>query len=231
MTTVRPGTKVPARWRLLVCGLTLLASCSQEPLTAADPHADMPVPKRASHSSFSTSRASGIEVPFRLELKAQVPAELSDVLAFYRAELGKRGWQEKPDGTMVAADRALLVFASPKGPGMLTLDRAKGETRVDLVQRNTEVAAKANFLPIAGQARLIFGYLVPDVASLEINDQTIEIAGGVNHPQMLDLPPGTYSYALLVSGHRVRTDTITVAAGETWGLRLGDDDRKPDQIY
>ncbi|WFU24672.1 hypothetical protein QA649_00035 [Bradyrhizobium sp. CB1717] len=228
MTMVRRGTKVPARWRLLVCSLTLLASCSQEPLTAADPHADMPVPTRASHSSFSTSHASGIEVPFRRELKAQVPAELSDVLAFYRAELGKRGWQEKPDGAKVAADRALLVFTSPKGPGTLTLDRAEGETIVDLVQRNTEVAAKANFLPIAGQARLIFGYLVPDVASLAINGQIIEIAGGVNHPQMLDLPPGTYSYTLLVSGHRVRTDTITVAAGEAWGLS---DDKKPSQIY
>ncbi|MBH5370910.1 hypothetical protein HZZ16_22695 [Bradyrhizobium sp. CNPSo 4016] len=191
----------------------------------------MPVPTRASHASFGTTHASGIDVPFRLELKAHVPAELSDVLAFYRAELGKRGWQEKPDGAMVEADHALLVFASPKGPGMLTLDRANGETTVDLVQRNTAVAAKANFLPRAGHARLIFGYLVPDVASLAINDQTIEIAGGVNHPQMLDLPPGTYSYALLVSGRRMRTDTITVAAGETWSLRLDDDDRKPDQIY
>ena len=86
-------------------------------------------------------------------------------------------------------------------------------------------------LPTSGKARLIFGYLVPDVASLTINDQTIEIAGGVNHPQMLDLPPGTYPYALQVSGHRLRSDTITVAAGETWSLRFDDDDRKSDQIY
>ncbi|WP_430649602.1 hypothetical protein [Bradyrhizobium stylosanthis] len=209
----------------------LLASCSQEPLTAADSHADMPVPKRSSHGNFSTTKVDGIEVPLRLEVKAQVPAELSDVLAFYRAELGKRGWQEKPEGAMVAADRARLTFASPKGPGTLKLGRAKGETTIELVQRNTEAAAKANFLPMPGQARLIFGYLVPDVASLTINDQTIEIAGGVNHPQMLDLPPGTYPYALQVSGHRLRSDTITVAAGETWSLRFDDDDRKSDQIY
>jgi len=228
MTTVRRGTKVPARWWLLLCGLTLLAGCSQEPLTAADSHADMPVPTRASHSSFSTSHASGIEIPFRRELKAQVPAALGDVLAFYRTELGKRGWQEKPEAAMVAADHARLVFTSPKGPGMLTLDRAKNETTVDLVQRNTEAAAKANFLPMPGQARLIFGYLVPDVASLVINGQTIEIAGGENHPQTLDLPPGTYSYELLVSGRLVRTDSITVASGEAWDLH---DDRKPDQIY
>ncbi|WP_458191682.1 hypothetical protein [Bradyrhizobium sp. UFLA05-153] len=225
---VKRATNVPARWRLWVCGLALLTSCSQEPLTAADPNADMPVPTRASHTSFSTTHKTGIEVPLQLELKAHVPAELSDVLAFYRTELGKHGWREKPAGAMVAADRARLVFASPKGPGMLTLDHAKGETTVSLVQRNTEAAAKANFLPISGQARLIFGYLVPDVASLVINDQTIKIAGGENHPQVLDLPPGTYSYQLLVSGHLVRTDTITLASGETWDLH---DDKEPSQIY
>lgn len=231
MTTIRRGTKLSAQWRLWVCGLTLLASCSQEPLTAADPDADMPVPKRASHASFSSKHATGIEVPFRLELKAHVPAELSDVLAFYRAELGKRGWQEKPEGATVAADRAWLVFASPKGPGLLTLGREKDETTVNLVQGNTEAAAKANIVPTPGQARLIFGYLVPDVASLAINAQTIKIAGGVNHPQTLDLPPGTYSYELLVSGHLVRTSTITVASGEAWSLSLDDNDKKPDQIY
>ncbi|MBR0850396.1 hypothetical protein JQ543_21820 [Bradyrhizobium diazoefficiens] len=231
MTTIGRGTKVPARWRLLVCGFTLLAGCSPAPLTAADPHADLPVPTRASHSTYSTSHASGIEAPFRSELKAQVPAELSDVLAFYRTELGKRGWQEKPEGAVVAADHALLVFASPKGPGTLALDRTKDETAVDLVERNTEAAAKANFLPVPGQARLIFGYLRPDVATLAINDEIIEIAGGANHPQTLDLPPGTYSYTLLVSGHRFRSDSITVAAGETWGLRFDSDDGRPDQIY
>lgn len=232
MTTVRRGTKVPARWRLLVCGLTLLASCSQEPLTAADPHADMPVPKRSSHTgSFTSKSVNGVEAPLRLELKATVRADLGDVLAFYRVELGKRGWQEKPEGAVVDAEHAQLAFASPKGLTTLKLGRAKDETTINLVQRNTEAAAKANFLPMAGQARLIFGFLAPDVASLVINDQTIKIAGGVNHPQMLDLPPGTYSYGLLLSGHRVRSDTITVAAGETWSLRFDDDDKKSDQIY
>jgi hypothetical protein len=69
------------------------------------------------------------------------------------------------------------------------------------------------------------------VGSLAINDQTITIAGGANHPQAVDLPPGTYSCELLVSGHLARTGTITVATGETWALELGDDDKKPDQIY
>ncbi|MBB4373922.1 hypothetical protein GGD63_006751 [Bradyrhizobium sp. cir1] len=227
MTTARRGTKVPARWRLLVCALTLLAGCSQEPLTA-DPDVDMPAPKQSSFSQFRTTRAHGAKAPLRLDIEARVPAELSDVLAFYRRELGKRGWQEKPDDAVIAADRVQLVFASPKGPATLKLGRAKGETIVSLAQRNPEAAAKADFLPTPGQARLIFGYLRPDVASLVINNQTIEIAGGENHPQVLDLPPGTYSYELRVSGLLVRTDTVTVASGEAWSLN---DDKKPSQVY
>jgi hypothetical protein len=246
MTTTGRGMKGP-RWWLSACGLALLASCmvaisvmgwmrlsplkSSAPLVSADAGAEMPVPKQHNRSSFKTTHAPGVEVPLRVELEGHVQAELGDVLAFYRTELAKRGWQEKPDGAVIAADHAQLAFVSPKGPATLKLGRAKDETTVNLVQRNTEAAAKANFLPIAGQARLIFGYLVPDVASLTINDQTIEIAGGVNHPQMLDLPPGTYSYELHVSGLRMRSDTITVAAGETWSLRLDDDDKKSDQIY
>lgn len=230
MSRVKQRRTGPARWRLLLCGLALLTSCSQEPLTA-DPDAEMPVPRQSSMST-TTTRVRDIEAPVRLELKGTVPADISDVLAFYRAELGKRGWQETPDNAVVAADRIRLAFTSPKGPATLTLDRATDETRrkteVSLVQRNTEVAAKANILPISGQARLIFGYLVPDVASLVINDQTIKIEGGVNHPQMLDLPPGTYSCELLVSGRRLRTDTITLASGEAWSLH---DDKKPSQVY
>jgi len=247
MTTARRVMQGPARWLLPLCGLVVLAGGliaasaggwlhrgspqASATLTPADPGADMPVPKQHSSSSFSTTRVTGIEIPLRVGLEAHVQAPLGAVLAFYRTELPKRGWEEKPDGTVVAADHAQLAFVSPKGPATLKLGRAKGETIVDLVQRNTEAVAKANFLPMPGQARLIFGYLAPDVASLAINGQTIKIAGGENHPQALDLPPGTYSYQLVVSGYTLRSDTITVAAGETWSLPLGDDDRKPDRIY
>ena len=227
MTLVQRGSKLPARWRLWVCALTLLASCSQEPLTA-DPASDLPAPKHRSAATISSTHMHGIETPIRLELQAHVSADLSEVLAFYRRELGQRGWQEKPDDAVIAADRVQLAFASPKGPAVLKLERAKDETTVSLAQRNPEAAAKANFLPMPGQARVIFGYLVPDVASLVINDQTIKIAGGENHPQVLDLPPGTYSYELLASGHLVRTDTITLASGEAWDLH---DDKKPSQVY
>jgi hypothetical protein len=246
MTTVRRLMSGRARWLLPLCGLAVLVGglvaagaggwipyrswLSSAALAPADPGADMPVPKRHNFLSTTTTRVTGIEIPLRVGFEAHVQAELSDVLAFYRTELAKRGWEERPDGAVVAADHVKLAFASPKGPATLKLDRAKDETTVSLVQRNTEAAAKADFLPMPGQARLIFGYLAPDVASLVINNQTIKIAGGENHPQMLDLPPGTYTYKVVVSGYPVRTDTVTVASGEAWSLSL-DDDKKPDQIH
>ncbi|MHC2819887.1 hypothetical protein ACVMBY_003447 [Bradyrhizobium huanghuaihaiense] len=244
MTTVRRAMRGPARWLLPLCGLALLAGGlvaasaggwiphpspqTSTALTPADPDADLPVPKQHNSSSSNTTHVTGIEIPLRVGLEAHVPAELSAVLAFYRTELARRGWEEKPDGAVVAADHARLAFVSPKGPATLELGRAKGETTVDLVQRNTEAVAKANFLPMPGQARLIFGYLRPDVATLTINGQTIKIAGGENHPQTLDLPPGTYSYELRAWGLLLRTDTVTLASGEAWSLS---DDKKPSQIY
>ncbi|MDA9409162.1 hypothetical protein [Bradyrhizobium sp. CCBAU 45384] len=227
MTMVKRGPNVPARWRLLLCALILLAGCSKEQLTA-DPNVEMPAPKQSSFSQFRTTRAHGAEAPLRTEIDARVPAELNEVLAFYRRELGQRGWRELPDDAIIAADRVQLAFISPKGPAVLKLGRAKGETTISLAQRNPEAAAKADVLPTSGQARVIFGHLRPDVASLVINAQIIEIAGGENHPQRLDLPPGTYPYELLVSGLRVRADTITLAKGEAWSLS---DDKMPSQIY
>jgi len=227
MSRVKRRTNGPARWRLLLCGLALLTSCSQEPLTA-DPASDLPAPKQRSVATLSSTHMRGIEAPVRLVLEAHVSAELGEVLAFYRRELGQRGWQEKPDDAVVAADRVQLAFVSPKGPAVLKLERAKNETTVSLAQRNPEAAAKADVLPTPGQARLIFGYLVPDMASLVINDQTIRIAGGENHPQTLDLPPGTYPFELLVLGRPVRTDSVTLASGEAWALH---DDKKPSQVY
>ena len=196
-----------------------------------DPDAALPAPTRFSFRGINTTHTDGIKAPLRRELTARIPAKLSDVLAFYRTELAKLGWQEEADGATIAAERTELTFTSSEGPATLKLGRAKGETTVSLVQLNTEAAAKANILPMPGKARLIFGYLAPDVASLAINDQTIKIVGGAGHPQALDLPPGKHSYELLVSGHPARTDTITVAMGEAWDLRLGSEGDKPFQIY
>ncbi|MCS3498064.1 hypothetical protein M2189_002978 [Bradyrhizobium japonicum] len=198
---------------------------STEPLKP-DPDAALPVPTQRSSSGVSSTKFPGSDQSFRKELEASIPAELSDVLAFYRAELTKRGWQEKTDGTTVTAERAELAFTSPEGPAMLKLGRAREETTVSLVQRNPQAAAKADIIPKAGQARLMLGNIGPKEASLTINKQTIKIAAGAGGPQspkgpMLDLPPGKYQYALRLPGQPTRNETLTVAAGDAWGLLVG----------
>ena len=144
MMTVRPGTKVPARWRLLLCGLALLATGAAAasatgwaphlPLLFSsaltpDPDTALPAPTRTSYREIGTTKMLGIDAPLRTRLTARIPAQLSDVLAFYRTELGKLGWQEQRDGAVIASDHVRLTFATPLGPAMLELDRKAAAPR------------------------------------------------------------------------------------------------------
>lgn len=211
-------------------------AASAEPLKA-DPDSALPVPTQRSSSGISATKFPGSDLSFRRELEASIPAELPDVLAFYRAELTKRGWQERTSSAAVTAERAELAFNSPDGPATLKLGRARGETSVSLVQRNPQAAAKADIMPKAGQARVMFGNIGEKEAALTINKQTVKIAAGAGGPQspkgpMLDLPPGKYQYALRMPGQPARTDTLTVAAGDAWGLLVGPDGAVlPLQMY
>jgi len=90
----------------------------------------LPVPKEHSMSSIGVGKLPGTETAIRRELNASVPAELNSVLAFYRAELGKRGWKEAAERAVVKSDQARLAFVSPDGPATLKLGRSNDETSV-----------------------------------------------------------------------------------------------------
>ncbi|MBR0825029.1 hypothetical protein JQ596_05745 [Bradyrhizobium manausense] len=231
MTTMRREPRAPVPWRLLLCGLLLLTSCRIEPLTA-DPGVELPVPKGYRFSGLNDTTVRGIKAPLRRQLDATVPAELNDVLAFYRAELHKRGWQEKPDGAVVEADRVQITFASPTGPAVLKLGRKDDSTRINLVQRNQDAAAEANVMPKSGQAKLLFANIGEKEAVLAINEQTVS-EGANDKVVSLDLPPGKYSYELRVPGHPAQANILTVAAGDAWGLTVGRDGDawSPLQLY
>ncbi|SMX62245.1 conserved exported protein of unknown function [Bradyrhizobium sp. ORS 285] len=192
----------------------------------ADPGSVLPVLKERSATSLSTSKAPGFDQPVRLQLEASVPADLSAVLAFYRTELTKLGWQEKAEGAQTGADKARLAFASPQGPAVLTLGRARGETSINLVQKNTDAAAKAEILPKPGQAKLMLGNVGLSDAVLTINKQTVKIAAGTGSPKtpkgpLLDLPPGRYRYEIKIASRAAISDTIELGAGDAWGLMIG----------
>src|SRR5262249_33638554 len=117
----------------------VMAAIGWQKLTP-NPDKAMPVPMESSFSSFNTTVTHGIKAPLPIKLEAGVPVKLGNVLAFYRTELGKLGWQEKPDGTVVGADHAQLAFASPQGQALLKLGRKNGNTSVNLVAKNSDVA-------------------------------------------------------------------------------------------
>ena len=191
----------------------------------AEADSELPVPKQRTMRMMGTGKVPGSDAPFRRDLDASVPADLGAVLAFYRSELGKRGWKEAVDGAVIKPDQVKLAFASSDGPAVLKLGRSKGETSINLVQRYPAVAAKANVIPKPGQARLVFGNMGGSEVSLSINKQTIRIAAGAGGPQsperpMLDLPAGKYPYSVKVAGHPAKSDTIEVAADDAWGVMI-----------
>jgi hypothetical protein len=202
----------------------------------ADPDSALPVPKQHSMSSLGTGKLPGSEAPFRRQLDASVPAELGSVLAFYRSELGKRGWKESAERAVVKPDQVQLAFSSPDGPAVLKLGRSNGETTINLAQKIPTAAAKGDVLPKPGQAKLMFSNLGDSEAALTINKQTIKIAAGAGGPHAkgptVELPPGKYQYSLKVAGSPVRNNAIEVAADDAWGLLIAPGgDVMPLQVY
>jgi hypothetical protein len=191
----------------------------------AEPDSALPVPKQHTMRMLGTGKMPGSNDPFRRELDASIPAELNNVLAFYRSELGKRGWKEIAERTVVKPDQVNLAFSSADGPAVLKLGRSKGETSIKLAQKYPAAAAKANIIPAQGKARLVFGNMGDGEVALSINKQTIKIAAGAGGPQspdrpMLDLPPGKYTYSAKAAGKPARNDSIEVTADDAWAVMI-----------
>lgn len=202
----------------------------------AEPNSALPVPKEHSMSSLGVGKLPGTETAIRRELNASVPADLGSVLAFYRGELTKLGWKESADRVVMKPDQALLAFAAPDGPATLKLGRNNGETTIDLAQKFPAAAAKGEVMPKPGQAKLMFVNIGDSEAMLTINKQTIKIAAGAGGPRAkgpsLELPPGKYQYSLKVGAGPVRSNTIEIAADDTWGLMVAPGGEvMPLQVY
>lgn len=178
----------------------------------------LPMPKRH-------TMAVGDATPFRHELNASVPLELTVVLDFYRRELGKRDWKETSKGPVATSDNAVVTYDATEGPAVLKLGRKDGETTVNLAVKNPEAAKKAGLLPKPGQSKFLFGNILPTEASITFNNKTIKVAGGAGTKApdgpMLDLAPGKYKYSIKSPGKPVQNDEVDAGPDETWGLMIG----------
>jgi hypothetical protein len=202
----------------------------------AEPDSALPVPKQHTMSSLGTGKLPGTGTVIRRELNASIPAGLNSVLAFYRSELGKRGWKENAERAVVKPDQAQLAFVSPDGPATLKLGRSNDETSVVLAQKIPAAAAKGDVMPKPGQARLMFVNVGDSEAALTINQQTIKIAAGAGGPHAkgptLDLAPGKYRYSVKVAGRPTGNSEIEIAADDTWGLMVSPGGEvMPLQVY
>jgi hypothetical protein len=193
------------------------APASAEDLEAEE-SGNLPVPKRRTMSE-------GTSTPFRHELKASVPLALSDVLGFYRRELGKRNWKEQVQGAVVTVDKAVLAYTAPEGPAVLKLTRKDDAISVSLVVKNPAAVAKAGIMPKPGQAKVLFGNINPVEAAITFNGKTLKVGSGAGTKApdgpSLDLPPGKYKYSIKLPGQPGQSDEVEIAADETWGLMIG----------
>jgi hypothetical protein len=217
------GARAPARKALLALAFALATAMQMGPLEA-EPDSVLPVPKSYIFSSLE-DHVGADKAPYRLELDARVPAGLNSVLAFYRAELGKRGWQEASEHAVIKPDQVLLAFSSPDGPAVLKLGRSNGQTTINLVQKIPAAATKAGVLPKPGQANLSFMNAGQSDATLTINEQTFRIAAGSGvlpaAAPTLGLPPGKYRYSLEVANGPVQNNEIELTADDNTGLTIG----------
>jgi hypothetical protein len=184
----------------------------------AEESGGLPVPKRHTMSE-------GTKTPFRRELQASVPLELTDVLGFYRRELGKLSWKEESKGTTISADSAAVAFTAPEGPAVLKLGRKDGATSVRLMLKDPAAVAKAGIMPKPGQAKVLFGNINPAAETITFNNKPVSVAAGVGvkNPDgpTLDLAPGKYKYTIKLAGKPAQTDEIELGADEVWGVMIG----------
>ncbi|TPQ32289.1 hypothetical protein C2U70_22380 [Bradyrhizobium guangdongense] len=188
----------------------------------------LPLPERW---DLTTAKNS----PFISSIHAETPLDPASVLAFYRAELEKRGWTENGDA-VIEPDRAVIAFKASGRPALLRVTREGDMTVADLSLRKV-AEAKGGLQPKPGQVKLMFGNKTDEEAIITINGQTIKLAAKagadltdsaedaakVPASQTIDLPPGKYKVILKVTSGAAQNREFEVAANETWGLLVGPD--------
>lgn len=174
----------------------------------------LPVPAPHSLSGSESSL-------FRSGVNAQTPASVAGVVAFYRRELGARGWTEHADKAAVRADGAELAFNSPGGPAVLKLGREGSDTTVVLSVRDRASAIKSPLWPKAGQIKVAFGNITAKAAEVSVAGKKIKVAAGAGGKApdgpTLDLPPGKYDFTLKSGGREL----IDAGPEEIWVMMVG----------
>ena len=128
--------------------------------------------------------------------------------------------------TLSAAElRETFEHRFPEGPAVLKIERKSNETSILLVVKNPGAAAQAGIAPKPGQAKVLFGNILPGESTLTFNKKLIKVKAGAGTKApdgpTLDLKPGKYKYSIKPAGKAAMTEEIEVGGDETWGLMIG----------
>jgi len=203
-----------------------------EALTAED---DDGLPLPSDHTQYM-----GESGAYRRSLTTVSPSALKDVLALYRTELAARQWNELP-ATVAPTDAEATLLYDNLDNGQLELKlkaNADGGTDISMVVRSEAAAKKDGILPPAGKARIYLGNMSDAAVTFHLDGKDIEVAvdsqgqpASMADVPSVDVAPGKHEFTLTLSGQPPITDTIEVAAGETWALVAGPDGALPLQMY
>ena len=112
---------------------------------------------------------------FRTEVKTTVSADLDRILAFYRTELGKKGWTEDRGKSQTLVDKASLVFTTPDGPANLEISTMSTGTSSHLILRLPKEAEARGLMPKPGKAMLVMSNAMEEPVSVTLAGKTYKL--------------------------------------------------------
>jgi hypothetical protein len=164
-----------------------------------------------------------------------VSANVDRVLAFYRAELSKKGWTEDSAKTQAAPDKASLVFTTPDGPATLEISTTPTGTSSNLILLLPKEAEARGLMPKPGKAMLVMSNAMEEPVSVTLAGKTYKLVplAGTTGPDgpLVEVAPGTQKTSLKIGKRPGIDETFDVKAGEIWGLMFGEGGTLPLQLY
>ena len=156
---------------------------------------------------------------FSKAVNFSAPNSVADIVAFYRAELTKKGWKE--DAAKVDKKAAELSFTAPEGPAKLVVTRNGDMSDAELTLNQKAKAAASPLAPKPGMVKLVFGNMSDKAADVSIAGKHVKLAAGqgAKGPDgpTLEVKPGDFTAAM----KGAEKQTFTAGPDEIWMIGVG----------
>ena len=156
---------------------------------------------------------------FSKAVNFSAPNSVADIVAFYRAELAKKGWKE--DAAKVDEKAAELSFTAPEGPAKLVVKRNGDMSDAELTLTQKSKAAASPFAPKPGMVKLVFGNMSDKAADVSIAGKHVKLGPGQGSKgpdgPTLEVKPGDFTATI----KGAKPETFTAGPDEIWMVGVG----------